>query len=440
MLSVLGCLVFASGPASAAVTHTYLSQLTGVGDPTAVAVDAAGDVYVVDSSAGTVDRFSSTGVPLAFSASESYVEGAKLTGTPSGSFGEPRGVAVNDESGDLYVADRTAQVVDVFSSTGAYLSQLTGPPATAPVPGPFQYPWGLAVDQSTHDLYVTNTESHGFVDVFSSTGAYVSQFGAGALDAFSRSVAVNDLTGDAYIEESSENGSEPSRIDVFGSTGSFLTPAWNGAGTPEGSFGGGLHVGLDPTTHHVYVIHTNSNLGVIDEFAASASEEYLGQLTGTPSGPFREPQAVAVNPTNGDLYVADGGEGSGVVDVFGPAIEVPGTSVQAATGLTTTTAVASGSVNPAGIQVTACEFEYGTSTSYGQSAPCEPAPAQIGAGNSPKAVTANLSALQPNTTYHYRLTAANANGSLASSDETFTTPLPPPTVTIGAVTQIGGSG
>ncbi|HZL49109.1 MAG TPA: NHL repeat-containing protein, partial [Solirubrobacteraceae bacterium] len=389
MLSVLGFLVFAGVPASAAVTHTYLSQLTGFGEPTAVAVDAAGDVYVVDSSAGTVDRFSSAGAPLAFSASESYVEGSKLTGTPGGSFGEPRGVAVNDENGDLYVADRTAGVVDVFSSTGVYLSQLTGPPATAPVPGPFQCPWGLAVDQSTHDLYVTNTCEGAVVDVFSSTGVYVSQFGAGVVNGFSRGVAVNDLTGDAYIETTSEGGGSSSEVDVFGSMGSFLTPAWNGAGTPEGPFGfDTLHVGLDPTTHHVYVIDARS--GVVDEFAASASEEYLGQLTGTPAGPFSGPQAVAVNPANGDLYVADGGEGSGVVDVFGPAIEVPGTSVQAATGLTTTTAVVSGSVNPAGIQVTACEFEYGTSTSYGQSAPCEPAPAQIGAGNSPKAVTANL--------------------------------------------------
>src|SRR5665213_3807108 len=91
-LCVLGWLMLAAGPASAALSHSYLSQLTGFGDPTAVAFDASGDVYVVDTADKTVDRFSSSGTPpvfspLAFSASGEYIVGAKLTGTPTGAGG-----------------------------------------------------------------------------------------------------------------------------------------------------------------------------------------------------------------------------------------------------------------------------------------------------------------------------------------------------------------
>src|SRR5580693_9649782 len=69
-----------SAPAQAEISHKYLSQLTGFGEPTAIAFDAAGDVYVVDKLDGTVDRFSAAGAPLPFSAREPYINGSKLTG------------------------------------------------------------------------------------------------------------------------------------------------------------------------------------------------------------------------------------------------------------------------------------------------------------------------------------------------------------------------
>ena len=71
--------------------------------------------------------------------------------------------------------------------------------------------------------------------------------------------------------------------------------------------------------------------------------------------------AVAVNPVNGDLYVAE----SGVVDIFGPDIVFPEEVTGAASSVTSTGATLNGTVNPDGVAVTACEFEYGTATSYG---------------------------------------------------------------------------
>ena len=57
--------------------------------------------------------------------------------------------------------------------------------------------------------------------------------------------------------------------------------------------------------------------------------------------------------------------------------------------------------------ITGCHFEYGTSESYeGGSVPCEPS----GPYGSEADVTAKLTGLEPETTYHYRLVASNAAG------------------------------
>ena len=57
-------------------------------------------------------------------------------------------------------------------------------------------------------------------------------------------------------------------------------------------------------------------------------------------------------------------------------------------------------------------------TSYGSSAPCASLP---GSGTSPVAVSAALTGLTANTTYHFRISATNAGGTSTGSDQAFTT-------------------
>ncbi|MBA3807921.1 MAG: hypothetical protein H0X28_05960 [Solirubrobacterales bacterium] len=107
----------------------------------------------------------------------------------------------------------------------------------------------------------------------------------------------------------------------------------------------------------------------------------------------------------------------------GPASKPPGPSpptltAGAATALTQTTATLHGSVDPEGATVSDCHFDYGTTTAYGQSAPCTPAP---GSGTSPVEVSAALTALTPNSTYHVRLVASNAAGPSRGPDRSFLT-------------------
>jgi phosphodiesterase/alkaline phosphatase D-like protein len=130
-----------------------------------------------------------------------------------------------------------------------------------------------------------------------------------------------------------------------------------------------------------------------------------------------------------------GGTGTGSDKTLETLLEPPTVVTREASSVTLTTATVSGTVNPNGAEVTECEFEYGTTNTYGASAPCS---TPAGSGTSPITVSVSLTALAPNTTYHFRITAHNKKGTSKGADVTFTTALDPPTVatdTAAAVTQ-----
>lgn len=78
-----------------------------------------------------------------------------------------------------------------------------------------------------------------------------------------------------------------------------------------------------------------------------------------------------------------------------------------------------GYVTPEGSAVTSCEFRYGLTSSYGQSAPCV---GLIGSGTAPKEVRRTLAGLTPGATYHLQLIATNAEGTTATEDSIFEVP------------------
>lgn len=96
----------------------------------------------------------------------------------------------------------------------------------------------------------------------------------------------------------------------------------------------------------------------------------------------------------------------------------PTAATAAATSVTQTSATLNASVNPNGGEST-CSFEYGTSSSYTQVAPCAAAP---GSGTGAVAVSASVAGLTPSTTYHFRAVASSAGGTANGADETLTTP------------------
>jgi uncharacterized delta-60 repeat protein len=129
---------------------------------------------------------------------------------------------------------------------------------------------------------------------------------------------------------------------------------------------------------------------------------------------------VAVQPDGGILVVgeveADFSEYSVLMRLEGGPF-VPVAATQSATNVSGDGAIMKGSVDPNRAS-TVVKFEYGTTTDYGSSVTVSPS---VGIGNHPVPVSATVSGLLPNTTYHFRTVAVNSQGTVYGADATFTT-------------------
>jgi hypothetical protein len=124
--------------------------------------------------------------------------------------------------------------------------------------------------------------------------------------------------------------------------------------------------------------------------------------------------------------------------VGGPTSSAPSSVVDSAPTLTlpphqvtvgANGATLSGSVTPGGLATNA-QFEYGLDPSYSGASTVTytnaTATITLAAGFTPQTVTASVSGLVPNATYHVRLVATNSAGTTVGPDQTFTTGAAPP--------------
>ena len=95
---------------------------------------------------------------------------------------------------------------------------------------------------------------------------------------------------------------------------------------------------------------------------------------------------------------------------------IPSAVARPASSVSPTSAKLHGAVTPNG-QSTTWWFEYGTSTGYGSHTSSHSA----GSGRTATSVAATVKSLKPGTTYHYRLVARNASGTVYSADAAFAT-------------------
>jgi hypothetical protein len=80
-----------------------------------------------------------------------------------------------------------------------------------------------------------------------------------------------------------------------------------------------------------------------------------------------------------------------------------------------------GNVDPNGASLTACTLEYGTSTSYTSSVPCQSPPESVYFPFSGNSFYGQASGLKEETTYHYRIVATNSVGTSYGADQSFET-------------------
>ena len=131
-----------------------------------------------------------------------------------------------------------------------------------------------------------------------------------------------------------------------------------------------------------------------------------GSATGLTANTNYHFRIVARNPS-GTGYGADQGfttESIPTVETF-PASDIRLSS-----------ATLNATVNSNNDELTDCNFEWGTTTSYGEKASCH--------SEEEFAVSSAIAGLVPDTTYHFRISATNAAGTSKGSDEMFTTSRP----------------
>ncbi len=127
-----------------------------------------------------------------------------------------------------------------------------------------------------------------------------------------------------------------------------------------------------------------------------------------------------------------------------PPAEAPGIEAQSSAAVEQSTAMLSGTVNPAFQLPTACEFQYVEETTFNAtgftgtpaSIGCTPPAGELGSADSGVGVGASVTGLTANTTYYYRLVAANATGTSEGAPQSFLTLPPSPSATSGAASAL----
>jgi phosphodiesterase/alkaline phosphatase D-like protein len=224
---------------------------------------------------------------------------------------------------------------------------------------------------------------------------------------------------------------------TYGADLTFYTDA---SGGPTATTNAATNVGNTGATLNGTVNANGNSTTVTFEFGPDASYGRTftadqSPVTGTTNTAVSfNVSSLATNTTFHYRVVAQNSSGTayGADATFTTSAPTPTVTTNAATAVTADSATLNGTVNANG-DSTIVTFEYGTTTSYGSTVTADQSPVS---GSSDTAVSADITGLAPNTTYHYRVKGQNSSGTSDGADMTFTTNASPPTVTTNAATAV----
>jgi hypothetical protein len=296
-------------------------------NPSGVAVDGVGNVYVADTVNHTIRLITPAGVASTLAGSAGVSGSADGTNSTA-LFNQPQGVAV-DSAGNVYVADTGNQTIRQITPAGVVstLAGLAGVSGSANGTGSnarFYQPEGVAVDK-VGNVYVADTWNHtirmitpgGVMSTLAgSAGSSGSADATGTAAQFYQPQAVAvDSMGTVYVADTANQtirkitaGGAVSTLAGFaGNYGSA-----NGTGT-NAQFYGPAGVAVDGLGNLYVADYFNQTLrkvtaaGMVSTLAGSTGN--FGSADGTNSTVrFWNPTGVAVSGTNTvTVYVADAG-------------------------------------------------------------------------------------------------------------------------------------
>lgn len=390
-------------------------------DINGVAVDQqTGDVYVLDVPAGALYKFGADGGTLAFGGSAPHISGNKITGLAPYVGANEAQVAVDSTSHVVYVTEQHS--IRAFHEDGEAAEFSAGPGAgTSEIPSAGELV-GLAVDVNG-DIYVNDYA--GAVSVYAPTGEELTSF---AVPAAAGNLGVAS-DGTVYVvstapqTEGNTGGAHRFIPDEFPVT---ATTTYTAGPILPAIAGFTYGIGVDPQTDDVYVVRTNFSSSWIEKYDSSGAfvrffarpgEE--GELPGITRGGV----AVLGGGEEFQFYVGNRGAGK-KVEIFGEVITPGPPSIESTfvAGVTSSSATLHAGINP-NTFATTYHFEYGLGDC--SAGGCTSVPGTggvaIGDGHHVIAVSQVIAGLQPGTAYHYRVVAENTEGVTKGPDRTFTT-------------------
>ncbi len=286
----------------------------------------------------------------------------------------------------------------------------------------------MAVAPGSNDLYA---DSGNEVFQYDSSGTPIGSFGAGDISE-SHGVAVNSGATKIYA-------GTRTKVKVFGSATTVpdaITEAADAITKATATLHGKVGAAGGPDATCVFQYTTASAYG--EHGFEGASEEPCN-----PAGPFSGSGTTAVSASATGLSIeteyrfrllasSSAGSNGGLVRSF----RTPGAVnvlTDPATNVTDSSATLNGTINPEGIELEECAFEYRTGFGPFEKVPCAESPAAIGSGNTPVAVHLDLTGLVGATAYQFYLVAKNELGTSQGVDRSFKTKGP----SVGSVSISG---
>lgn len=283
--------------------------------PYGLCFDNAGNIYVADEGNNRIRKITAAGLVTTVAGSTyGYLDG---TGTAA-QFKNPTGVAV-DNAGNLFVADSYNQRIRKITAAGV-VTTFAGSGANGTADGTgtaaqFSYPTGICTDIN-NNLYVADYTNNlvrkitpaGVVTALAG-GTAGFDYGIGYLVNFSNPNGVCvDSAGNVFVAEYNTNTIKKINTDntVVNIAGSITGSAIDGTGTPIqfiatrvcSDLSGNVYE-LEPTKNRIRKITPS---GVVTTFAGGAA----GFLDGTgTAAKFNFPEDMCYDPISGNIYVSD---------------------------------------------------------------------------------------------------------------------------------------